>query len=92
MTTYVPLQIVANASPPWKGQFTLDGAAYQGVVTWNVAAQRWYFSLAQQNQSPTWYGPLIGSPLDADIYLAPNIFQTSTILFRSDTGNFEVNP
>ena len=47
MTTYVPLQIGANASPPWKGQFTLDGAAYQGVVTWNVAAQRWYLSLPQ---------------------------------------------
>lgn len=92
MTTYVPLQIVQNASPPWNGQFTLDGQAYQGIVTWNFAAQRFYLSLAQQNQAPVWYGPLVGSPLNFNIYLAPGIFQNSTILYRSDTGNFEVNP
>lgn len=92
MTTYVALQLVPGASPPWKGQFTLDGQAYQGIVTWNFAAQRYYMSLAQNNQPPVWYGPLIGSPSGFDIYLAPGVFQTSTILYRADTGNFEVNP
>lgn len=92
MTTYVRLNLVPNASPPWKGQFTLDGQAYQGIVTWNFAAQRHYMSLAQNQQPPVWYGPLIVSPLDFDILLAPGVFQDSTILYRADTGNFEVNP
>ena len=92
MTTYVPLAISPNAAPPWTGQFTLDGQSYQGILWWNFYAQRFYLSLAQQNQAPVWYGPLIGSPLDADIYLAPGVFQTSTILYRADSGNFEVNP
>ena len=92
MTTYVRLNLVPNASPPWKGQFTLYGQAYQGIVTWNFAAQRYYMSLAQNQQPPVWYGPLIGSPLDFDILLAPGVFQNSTILYRADTGNFEVNP
>ncbi len=92
MTTYVKLNLVPGATPPWKGQFTLDGQAYQGIVVWNFAAQRYYISLAQNNQPPVWYGPLIGSPLDFNIYLAPGVFSTSTLLYRADTGNFEVNP
>ncbi|MGC9237988.1 MAG: phage baseplate plug family protein, partial [Thiomonas sp.] len=81
-----------SASPPFKTQVTLDGQAYQLTCLWNFAAQRWYAFLAQQNQSPAWYGPLIGSPLGFNIYLAPNVFSDSTILYRADTGNFEVNP
>jgi hypothetical protein len=92
MTTYVPFAPINNATPPWSGQFVLDGQAYQAIATWNFYAQRFYLSLAQQNQAPVWYGPIIGSPLDTDIYLAPNVFQTSTLLYRADTGNFEVNP
>lgn len=92
MTTYVPLTISPSAAPPWIGQFTLDGTSYQGILWWNFYAQRYYLSLAQQNQAPVWYGPLIGSPLDFDIYLAPGVFQTSTILYRDDSGQFEINP
>lgn len=92
MTTYVPFVPVNNATPPWQGQFILDGQAYQAVAWWNFYAQRFYLSLAKQNQSPIWYGPLVGSPLGFDIFLAPGVFVQSTLLYRTDTGQFEVTP
>ncbi len=92
MTTYVPFVPSNNATPPFTANVVLDGKAYQLKAVWNFAAQRWYISLAQQNQSPVWYGPLLGSPLNSNIYLAPSVFQNSTILYRTDTGNFEINP
>ena len=90
--TIIPFQPNNNAAPPFAATFTLDGTAYTGSVTWNVTGQRWYFTLSDQSGTVIWNGALIGSPLDFDILLAPNIFTTSTILFREDTNNFEVTP
>lgn len=92
MTTYVPLSISANATPPWQGNFTLDGANYQAQVVWNFAGQRYYLALYDNGGSLVWFGALVGSPLDYDIYLAPSLFTASTILYRADTNQFEVNP
>jgi hypothetical protein len=92
MTTLIPLTLNNAVSPPFSAIFTLDGVAYTGSVVWNVAGQRWYLNLQDANAQAVWNGPLIGSPLNHDIYLAPGIFSQSTILFREDTGNFEVNP
>ncbi|MHB1644605.1 MAG: hypothetical protein ACYCS8_18465 [Acidithiobacillus sp.] len=91
MTTLVPF-ITANTSPPFQAIFTLDGGQYSGVATWNLTGQRWYFTLSDLSGNLIWNGPLIGSPLTADIPLAPGIFQTSTLLYRADTGNFEQTP
>lgn len=92
MTTLVAFQPNNSASPPFRAVFTLDGATYTGAATWNVMAQRWYFTLSDQNGNVVWNGALVGSPLTANIYLASGIFETSTLLFREDTGNFEQNP
>ncbi len=92
MTTFVQFTPQPNVSPPFQYNFTLDGNSYTGVATWNFAAQRWYFTLTDQYGNVAWSGALIGSPLTANLYLAYGIFQTSTILYRADTGNFEVNP
>ena len=92
MTTIVPLVLNNTVSPPFSYVFTLDSVAHLGTVTWNITAQRWYFTLTDQNGNVTWNGPLIGSPLNYNINLAPGIFTTSTILWREDTGNFEVTP
>ena len=92
MTTYIPFTPNLKAAPPWQGQFVLDGETYLGTVTWNFFGQRFYISFAKQNQPPVAYVPLVGSPLDADIPLAPWAFSQSTVLYRSDTGNFEVAP
>lgn len=92
MTTYIAFNPVPDGTPPFTSNFTLDGANYLGSAIWNFAVQRWYFSLTDSSGNIVWMGPLIGSPLNYDIPLALGIFQNSTILYRTNTGNFEVNP
>lgn len=92
MTTLVQFLPNGQASPPFRTIFTLDGASVIGSVTWNIFGQRWYLSLTDQSGNNLWMGAMVGSPNGANIYLAPDVFQTSTILFRADTGNFEVTP
>lgn len=81
-----------NSSPPFSTTVTLDNVSYSLNVTWNISGQRWYASLVDQSNTPIWTGALIGSPLGFDILLAPGIFATSKLLFRADTGNFEISP
>jgi hypothetical protein len=90
--TIIPFNPNSAASPPFRTIFTLDGASVVGTVTWNVYAQRWYLSLTDQSGSNLWTGALVGSPEGFDILLAPDIFQTSTILFREPSSSFEVTP
>lgn len=92
MTTFIAFAPSTNGTPPFQTVVTLDGAAYSLVCVWNVYRQEWYYSLTDQPQNVVSFMPLVGSPPNADIYLAPGIFTTSTILFRIGTGNFEVNP
>lgn len=92
MTTLIPFQLNAQGNPPFRTIFTLDGQSVVGTVTWNIFGQRWYLSLTDQTGSNLWTGALVGSPPGFDIYLAPDVFQTSTILYRADTGNFEIGP
>ena len=92
MTTLIAFTPNASLTPPWTYVFTLDQAPVTAAALWNVTAQRWYLQLTDQNANILWMGALVGSPLDSDIVLAPGIFSTSTILYREDTGNFEVTP
>lgn len=92
MTTLVPFQASQTTAPPFQATFTLDGASYNGAATWNVSGQRWYFTLTDLNGNVVWSGALVGSPEASNIYLAPGIFTTSTILYREGTNNFEVEP
>jgi hypothetical protein len=71
---------------------TLDNVAYNLTAMWNFASQRWYVSLVDASNNVAWYGAMVGSPLGYDIPLAPGIFQQSTILYREDSGNFEITP
>lgn len=91
MTTLVPL-ILGNTSPPFTGILTLDGSTVVVTVAWNITGQRWYFTLATTSGTVLWSAPLVGSPLDSDILLAPGVFTTSILLYRADTGNFETVP
>lgn len=91
MTTYA-FTPVNTASPPWQSQFTLDGSSYKVTAYWNIYGQRWYIKITDSSGNLAWSGPIIGSPDNYDIYLAPGVFSTSTILYRVGTGNFEVKP
>ncbi|NDU92755.1 MAG: hypothetical protein G3I10_09160 [Ferrovum sp.] len=90
--TIIPFIPSLTASPPFQATFTLDGANYLGSVRWNIAGQRFYFTLTDQNGNLIWNGALVASPANFDIYLAPGIFKTSTLLFRDGTNNFEQTP
>ena len=92
MTTLVPFLPSNVASPPFQATVTLDGTQYSLTATWNVYRGDWYFTITDQSGNVTFNGALIASPPDYDIYLAPGIFTTSTILYRDSTGNFEINP
>lgn len=92
MTTLIAFAPSNNSNPPFSTPLTLDGASFTGSAVWNIVGQRWYFSITDQSGANIWFGAMVGSPLDFDIFLAPGVFATSTILFREDTGNIEVNP
>jgi hypothetical protein len=91
MTT-IPFAPSPTQSPPFQVTVTLDNVAYNLTAMWNFAAQRWYASLTDASGNVAWYGAMVGSPLGYDIPLAPGIFTQSTILFREDSGNFEITP
>jgi len=88
----IPLVINPSTTPPFQTTVALDSASFSLSVTWNIAGQRWYATIQDQFANLVWNGPLIGSPLIYDIPLAPGIFSKSTILWREDTGNFEISP
>lgn len=91
MTTYVPFAPSQSALPPFQTTLTLDGSAYTFSAWWNLLG-RWYFTLTDASQDTIYTGAMVGSPDDASAFLAPGIFQSSTLLFRSSTQNIETNP
>lgn len=92
----MPTTIIFNPSnatvPPFSTQITMDGASYTLSAGWNVYRQDWYYTLTDLTGSVVVSGPLIGSPDNSDIYLAPGIFTTSTLLYRTSSNQFEVGP
>ena len=92
MTTYTAFTPSNLQTPTFAMTASLDGATYSISALWNIYGQRWYMQIDDLNNNIVWYGAMVGSPLSIDIPLAPGIFQTSTILYRADTGNIEVSP
>ena len=62
MTTYLQFSPTQAASPPWQGQITLDGAAYNLVAYWSPFGERWYVNLVALDGTSLLYTALIGSP------------------------------
>ena len=92
MTTIPFVPSSAIGTVPFQTTITLDGAQYFLSTYWNLAGQRWYISITDQSGNLIKSMPLVGSPLDSDINLVFNVFTTSTLVYRADTGEFEVDP
>lgn len=92
MSTLIAFTPNNNSLPPFSQPVTLDNVSYSLTAFWNLAGQRWFCSLVDQSGMPIWTGALVGSSLTFDILLAPGVFQASTLLYREDTGNFEITP
>jgi hypothetical protein len=90
--TVIPFTPQANGFPAFSALVTLDGQPYTLVTMWNAYRYDWYLSLTNQSGQLVINQPLIASPPGANIYLAPQLFTTSTLLFRESTNSFEVGP
>jgi len=89
----IPFTPNNTAAPPFKVPVTLDGVSYSMQTVANFyAANRWYVQLIDQSGEIVRNMPLIGSPPDVDLLLFPGLLQTSTVLYRVGTGNFEIGP
>lgn len=92
MPTLIPFTPSNASNPPFSTPLTLDGASYVGNVAWSFYGQRYYMTIVDPAGNVVWTGAMVGSSLSYDVLLAPGVFSSSTILFREDTGNIEVNP
>ena len=90
--TVIPFAPSQASTPPFTAQLTLDGQSYTFNAAWNFVSARWYFALVDQSGAIIVNQPLIGSPPDSDIPLAPGLFTTSTLVYRVSTGNLEIGP
>lgn len=70
---------------------TLDGDQYNLITTWNVAGQRWYINIYDQQGNLVLCRPMTMSPDFSDINLIEYYFN-STLVFRNGSSSFEVSP
>lgn len=80
-----------TSSAPFQFQPTLDGQVYTAIVTWGLFGQRWYLNIYSLSGDRILSIPLVVSPPDYDISLTAGYFN-STLIFREDSQEFEINP
>ena len=90
MTTYT--QFTPSVSQNFSFQPTLDGQVYNVVVTWSLFGQRWLVNCYDLSGALVFARPLRSSPNNADINIAGGYFNTSTLIYREQTRNFEITP
>ena len=90
MTTFVDFAPSPNSL--FTFQATLDGQQYTVIVSWNLWGARWYVNIFTVGGAWIVTIPQIASPLDYDINLVAGYFTTSTLVWRVDNGQFEINP
>jgi len=90
MTTFVKFDPALTAN--FQFNATLDGANYIVICTWNVYGARYYLSVYNNNGTIIVINPIIASPDDFDINLVFGYFQTSTLVYRQSSNNFEISP
>jgi len=90
MTTFVTF----TTSTKTAFQFTanLDNAVYSIVCPWNVYGQRYYINIYSNNGNLIMSRPIIGSPNNYDINLLFGYFKKSTLIYRTNSNYFEINP
>lgn len=90
MTTFT--QFTPSVSKNFTFQPTLDGQVYSVVITWSLFGQRWLVNCYDLSGNLVFVRPLRSSPNDADINIAGGYFNTSLLVYREQTRNFEVTP
>ena len=87
---------IVNFNPSQSANFqfnpTLDGITYVAICTWNIYAPRYYISIYDNSGNLIVTNPIISSPDHFDIDLVYGYFQTSKLVYRASSGNFEITP
>jgi hypothetical protein len=71
---------------------TFDGSPFVVVITWNLTAQRWYFTVFTQQNVVIVCKALVASPDNFPINLLFGYFFTSTMVFFDSDQTFVVSP
>lgn len=71
---------------------TMDGGSVTVIISWNLFGQRWYVNLFDTSGVLVAAFALVSSPDDRDINLVAGYYQTSTMVFRDSTNQFEISP
>lgn len=87
--TLVPFQ--PSATQPFQFQVVTGLNTYTAVITWSLAGQRYYFNLYDLSQTLVACMAMVGSPPGYDIDIAYGQISPATVVFRTSTGNFEIN-
>lgn len=87
MTTFVPF--VPSAQSPFTFMATLDGNAYNVIVTWNYYGQRYYVNIYTIQGDLVVSIAMIGSPDEYDISMTAGYFE-SELIFRVSSNTFEI--
>ena len=85
-------QFIPGVNQNFAFQPTLDGQQYNAVVTWSLFGQRWVLNVYTVQGALVVEKPVAGSPDDYDINLVQGYFQTSSLVYRVSSNNFEVSP
>lgn len=87
MTTLV--RFSPSPSSNFQFQATLDTNAYNIVITWNYAGQRYYINIYDSQGARILTFPLIASPDGYYISLTAGYF-TTAMIFRDSSQTFEI--
>jgi hypothetical protein len=91
MTTYITFS--PSPTQPFQFSATLDGTTYNVIVTWNLAAQRWYLNIYNLNGTLFLAIARIGSPLgDEVVNMVKGYCEVSTLIYRTPNNQFEISP
>lgn len=88
MTTYT---FTPSSTSLFSFQPTLDGKAYNIVVSWNLFGQRYYLNCYDLSGNLVFCLPLIGSPVTYPISITAGYF-ASTLVYYPGNQTFVVTP
>ena len=90
MTTYV--NYAPSVGQPFSFQATFDNNTYTVAIPSSFYGQRLNISIKALNGSDVLYTGLVGSPANYDINILQGYFTTSTLVWRVENQQFEINP
>lgn len=84
------VEFTPNPQQKFQFQAVLDGAQHTLIVSWNMAAERYYISAYTTQGELVVSSPMVGSPAGYDIPVFGSVFNSS-VVYREDSSQFEIS-